>query len=77
MLESQGGSCAICDGGTSKNYLACDHDHATGEVRGLLCANCNKILAAVRDQPARLLKAAAYLDSPPAREVLGKREWRM
>ncbi len=74
MLESQGGSCAICDGGTSKNYLACDHDHKTGEVRGLLCARCNKLLAAVRDEQWHLLKAAAYLDTPPARSVLEARE---
>ena len=75
MLESQGGSCAICDGGTSKRYLACDHDHKTGEVRGLLCATCNKVLASVRDSQERLLKAADYLATPPARAILGERDW--
>ena len=45
MLESQGGKCLICDktpGELSlKHLLAVDHDHATGEVRGLLCKGCN------------------------------------
>ena len=75
MLELQQGSCAICDGGTSKNYLATDHDHTTGEVRGLLCARCNKVLRDFRDTIARFLRAADYLENPPARLALGEREW--
>lgn len=70
MLVFQGGTCYICNGGTSRRYLAVDHNHKTEEVRGLLCATCNKVLAAVRDDPERLRKAAQYLESPPAREVL-------
>src|SRR5438094_9480440 len=42
MLAKQGGVCAICGApppeGTS---LHVDHDHETGEVRGLLCFPCN------------------------------------
>ena len=76
MLASQGGSCAICNGGTSKNYFQCDHSHASGEVRGLLCANCNKrLLPAAKDSIAVLLKAIDYLRSPPARRVLEARDW--
>ena len=43
MLEEQGGKCAGC-GLTieeSRRRLDIDHDHKTGEVRGLLCAPCN------------------------------------
>lgn len=76
MLESQGGCCAICSGGTSFNYFATDHDHATGEVRGLLCANCNKrLLPAAKNSIDILYKAIDYLRSPPARRVLGSRDW--
>jgi len=75
MLEQQGSGCAICGGGTSRRYFAVDHNHATGEPRGLLCARCNKILAAVRDNPDTLRQAARYLDDPPARATLGIRDW--
>ena len=75
LFTSQGGACWICGGGTSKRYLATDHDHKTGEVRGLLCATCNKTLGKFRDDPQRFLAAADYLTNPPARKVLGTRDW--
>jgi len=68
MFESQGNACAIC-GSTdwpASNYAGSphvDHDHATGEVRGLLCGHCNNGLGHFRDDPERLRKAAAYLES--------------
>lgn len=42
MFDRQGRVCAIC--GTSnpgKSKWHTDHDHATGEVRGVLCMSCN------------------------------------
>jgi hypothetical protein len=76
LLASQGGGCAICGGGTSYRYFNLDHNHKTGEPRGLLCATCNKrLLPAAKDDPARLRKAAHYLEHPPARDVLGERDW--
>jgi hypothetical protein len=43
MLSEQNGGCAICGitEATNGRRLAVDHDHQTGEVRGLLCNNCN------------------------------------
>ena len=40
ILKKQHGTCAICD---KKGYkpLVVDHDHITGQVRGLLCHGCN------------------------------------
>lgn len=68
MLEAQGGVCAICEHpekGVARNgrtkALAVDHDHATGDVRGLLCANCNKGIGNLGDSPERLMSGAAYL----------------
>ena len=77
MLENQGGKCAICGGGTSKRHLQLDHDHKTGEPRGLLCGNCNrKLLPAAKNSVGILRAAEAYLTYPPARRVLGQdRDW--
>ncbi|MEU9259005.1 endonuclease VII domain-containing protein [Streptomyces sp. NPDC048212] len=73
LFEAQGGCCAIC-GGTRRGNLDVDHDHATGIVRGLLCAADNrKVLKYARNDPERLRKAADYLERPPAVEILGIR----
>lgn len=47
MFKQQNGVCKICkqtERGRYKN-LAVDHNHRTGEVRGLLCRRCNLGLA--------------------------------
>lgn len=59
MQEAQGGACAIC--GSTKR-LCIDHDHASGDVRKLLCDMCNKALGMAEDDPARLRAMADYLD---------------
>jgi Recombination endonuclease VII len=41
LLERQNGTCAICG---KKAKLNIDHDHVTGQVRGLLCHGCNALL---------------------------------
>ena len=61
LLVSQGGLCKIC--GDSGN-LCIDHDHQTGEVRGLLCGLCNSGLGMFRDNLAHLSKAIEYLRDP-------------
>lgn len=45
MLESQNYACKICKT-TDLTYqaLAVDHDHTTGQIRGLLCTICNLML---------------------------------
>lgn len=64
LLEQQGGKCAICGteewGGWHHTYCV-DHDHDTGQVRGLLCTRCNAGLGHFQDDPDLLLRAAQYL----------------
>lgn len=62
MLAAQDGGCAACGTDEPGALSFCvDHDHATGEVRGLLCNDCNVGLGFFRDSPDRLMAAAAYL----------------
>lgn len=64
LLESQEGVCAICKSpeprGRGKHFNV-DHDHLTGEVRGLLCHGCNTSLGGFKDDPELLRAAIRYL----------------
>ena len=60
LSDKQNGVCAIC-GGNPENWLAIDHDHKTGQIRGLLCRTCNSALGLFKDDPTVLDKAAQYL----------------
>lgn len=49
LLAEQGGGCVIC-GATQKDggrELPVDHDHETGEIRGILCNSCNVTLGRI------------------------------
>lgn len=64
MFMSQDGKCKICTStnpGKNQLYFAVDHDHSTGEVRGLLCSNCNLGLGLFHDDKEILAKAVEYL----------------
>lgn len=39
-----------------------DHDHETGQVRGLLCRNCNLNNGIFQDSPTLLRNAAEYIE---------------
>ena len=70
LLEAQDGKCAICLRATGAvKKLAVDHDHGTGEIRGLLCVLCNRYLLGYAGEET-LRRALAYLQEPPARRVL-------
>jgi len=46
LLKQQQYKCALCDGSLkagSKKDPVLDHDHTTGNVRSVLCRNCNGI----------------------------------
>jgi hypothetical protein len=68
MLQVQQHLCKLCGkpetatrNGKVK-FLAIDHNHSTGEVRGLLCGDCNMGLGKFRDNTLVLLKAARYIE---------------
>ncbi len=64
-VDRQDGKCAICervlDLVNHRNTHA-DHDHETGQLRGVLCGGCNKGLGHFRDSVENLKKAEAYLE---------------
>ena len=61
--------CAICHNPMRKPN--CDHDHASGEIRGLLCPRCNRALGRFGDSIVLIRAALAYLLTPPATAALG------
>ncbi len=74
LFETQDGCCAIC--GTihpsrkkDVTHFSVDHDHSTGEVRGLLCDQYNLGLGHFQDTSEFLQKAINYLQREVQREV--------
>lgn len=59
MMSMQDGLCAICDKGLEAPHV--DHDHATGQIRGLLCSKCNHLLGNACDNTDTLARAIQYL----------------
>jgi hypothetical protein len=64
LFEKQKGICAIClkAQSPSTRQLAVDHDHKTGQIRGLLCTSCNLLLGNAADSKTVLLSAIKYLE---------------
>jgi hypothetical protein len=67
LLNSQEGVCAICGKPETRiqkgkvTPLAVDHDHKTGEIRGLLCSKCNLGIGCLNDDIKILEAAINYL----------------
>lgn len=62
LIAEQGDVCAICAKPCSTGRaLALDHDHETGQFRGLLCAHCNMAIGQLQDSVEILRSALAYL----------------
>lgn len=73
MLEEQGGVCFICKKPRPEDRtLHVDHDHATGEIRGLLCFRCNNALGDFDDDHELLQNAADYLDRDPELDAFAR-----
>jgi hypothetical protein len=79
LYKAQNGRCAICRRATGRTKnLAVDHDHkccngptSCGDcIRGLLCSTCNQFLGHIRDDANAFARGIAYLNNPPAREMM-------
>jgi hypothetical protein len=70
QVERQAGLCVICLKVLGDKPHV-DHDHATGEVRGVLCFNCNGGLGQFRDDAGLLARAVGYLDGTMLAMLMG------
>ena len=67
MIRAQNNECRIYEreveepSFTSWQSAAVDHCHETGEVRGILCNDCNTALGKFNDDTYRMERAISYL----------------
>lgn len=70
LYEQQHGCCAICktpikildDFSSVSDIARVDHNHTTGEVRGLLCHGCNAAIGLFKENTTAIRLAAEYLE---------------
>ena len=60
MYSQQGGLCKICN--RHFPQLVVDHNHHTGDIRGLLCDKCNRGLGYFDDSIEFINNASEYLE---------------
>lgn len=68
LLANHNFACAICKveipdaiGYKGKRSGVVDHNHETGDVRGILCSKCNLVLGHARESTQILYQAIVYL----------------
>jgi len=74
MLAEQNNRCGCCNKHVAEldRRLAVDHNHHTGEVRGLLCILCNVAIGQLGDSEEGVLMALAYLrNRKPTLKIVG------
>ena len=79
ILKFQGGVCAICKEKKAKTgkrkgqekLLYTDHDHKTGQTRGILCYGCNRKLPEWMTIDW-VLDVLDYFENPPVTLALGE-----
>lgn len=59
LVDAQSGKCAICKDRAARQV---DHDHQSGQVRGILCLHCNAAMGAFKDDPNLIASAIKYLE---------------
>lgn len=75
VIQNQNGKCAICylELFKIKGKPHIDHDHITGQIRGVLCSNCNIGIGFLKDSPEILLSAISYLQKNMQKSVSNNR----
>lgn len=62
LLSAQDYKCKICQKEeTIDRHLCVDHDHNTGQIRGILCTSCNAMLGFAKDRIDILENGIKYL----------------
>lgn len=66
LYKRQKGRCKVCKRSSIElgQTLSVDHDHSTGEVRGLLCTFCNRYVVGRHRDAVLLSSAGRYLKGP-------------
>lgn len=66
LYKRQRGMCKVCRRSATSlgQTLSVDHDHSTGEIRGLLCTYCNRYVVGRHRDFVLLASAAKYLKGP-------------
>lgn len=64
LFQVQKGKCFICDNSfdDTKRKMTIDHNHDTGNIRGLLCRKCNSALGLFGEDIAALENSIRYLE---------------
>ncbi len=69
MYLNQSGKCKVCqieisiESQLNDHQTACvDHNHDTGEVRGLLCNHCNRAIGLMKENVSNIRLLAEYLE---------------
>ncbi len=63
LSEAQEHKCCICgEKNEIHKNLVVDHNHATGEIRGLICSPCNSALGFAKDSVKVLQSMIDYLN---------------
>lgn len=64
-LIAQDGKCAVCmiplDGSRKTLVGSVDHNHKTGQIRGILCSQCNTALGLLKEDLKIFQRAISYL----------------
>jgi len=56
----QSSCCPIC--GKRAKFLVLDHNHITGQLRGMVCRSCNLGIGNLKDSADICIKAAGYIN---------------
>jgi hypothetical protein len=81
-LDKQNNACAICKESlpdllvyeNRRRGYAIDHNHDSGEFRGVLCTNCNTLLGMAKDNKDILLAAIDYLETNGTYAAVAKKK---